>query len=87
GQLVTAHPGAHLVNWQTQNPFPGGLIEWNVPIPPSCAPLATANLQSDTISYASAQLASGGTRQNAGTYVRISAPSTGVSIAIICPQP
>ena len=49
GQILSSRPGASLVGWQTVAPFPGGLIQWNQPIAPSCFALATTEIQNERL--------------------------------------
>lgn len=86
GTIAASRPSAHLISWQTTAPFPGGLIGWSESIPASCFAIATTSSVIGA-SYASADLASVDPKHDADTYVRLSAPSTPVNVAIICPQP
>jgi hypothetical protein len=85
GQIVQSRPKARLIVWRTSFE-PGGLIQWSAPMPAACFALATTNTQAGLVSYASAQLASGG-KSNAQTSVLLSAAGQPVVIGIFCPQP
>jgi hypothetical protein len=87
GQILSSRPAAKILVWRTdpQN-GPGGLIQWSQPIPATCFALATTNTQAGAVSYASAQLASGGAKHNAQSTVLLSAAGQPVNVAIICPQ-
>ncbi len=88
GQILSSRPAAKILVWRTDaNNGPGGLIQWSRPMPASCFALATTNTQAGTVSYASAQLASGGAKQDAGTTILLSAAGQPVNVAIMCPQP
>ncbi|MGA2014797.1 MAG: hypothetical protein ABSH51_30315 [Solirubrobacteraceae bacterium] len=87
GQIVASRPAARLITWETTGAGPGGLIGWSQPIPAACFALATTTTQGGVLSYASAQLASAGAKNDAGTYVLLSAPARAVNVAIMCPQP
>ena len=88
GQILSSRPAAKILVWRTDpNNGPGGLIQWSRPMPASCFALATTNTQDGAVSYASAQLASGGAKHNAQSTVLLSAAGQPVNVAIICPQP
>jgi hypothetical protein len=88
GQILSSRPAAKIVVWRTDpNNGPGGLIQWSRPMAASCFALATTNTQGAIASYASAQLASGGPKHDAGTTVLLSTPGQPVNVAIMCPQP
>jgi hypothetical protein len=88
GQIVSSRPAARILVWRTDpNNHPGGLIQWSRPMPATCFALATTNTQSAAVSYASAQLASGGAKHNAQSTVLLSNAGQPVNVAIMCPQP
>ena len=87
GQITGSRPGAHLITWRSDGPAPGGLIQWNQPIPAACFALATTTTQDGVVSYASAQAASAGAKDDGQTAVLLSAPARTVTVAIMCPQP
>jgi len=93
GTLVSSRPRAHLVGWQTAPTaaISGGLVGWGRAIPAGCFAMATTvpNPPSHFESYASALLQGTGGKGGpyAGAYVYMSAPRTGVNVAVICPQP
>jgi hypothetical protein len=86
GEILGSRPRAHLGNWADQagDPFPGGFVGWGRPIPRSCFVEATTT--SPQPAYASAFVSANENRTD-GVYVRLSAPLTGVGVAVICPQP
>jgi hypothetical protein len=87
GQILSSRPAATIVVWRTDpNNGPGGLIQWSQPMPATCFALATTNTQAGLVSYASAQLASGGAQHDAGTTILLSTAGQPVNVAIMCPQ-
>jgi hypothetical protein len=86
GQLVASRPHAHLVTWRTTGNLPGGLIQWDKPIPSSCFALATTATRGTGATYASASIASAGPKKDGVTYILLSAPEQAVSVAVMCPQ-
>jgi hypothetical protein len=86
GQITASTPRASLIVWRTDS-APGGLIQWDQPIPASCFALATTTTQDGVASYASAQAASAGPKGDGQTAVLLSAPARMVNVAIMCPQP
>lgn len=88
GQILSSRPAAKILVWRADpNNHPGGLIEWSRPMPATCFALATTNTQGAVVSYASAQLASGGGKHDAGTTILLSTAGQPVNVAIMCPQP
>lgn len=93
GTIIASRPRAHLVGWQTAPtaPISGGLVGWDHAIPAGCFALATTlpNPPGHFESYASAVLQGAGGKASsfAGAYVYMSAPETGVNVAVVCPQP
>jgi hypothetical protein len=87
GQITASRPGAKVIAWRTGSFEPGGLIQWNQPILASCFALATTTAPLGNASYASALLASAGAKDDAQTYVLLSAAGQPVNIAVMCPQP
>jgi hypothetical protein len=88
GKITGSRPRAHLIVWRNSGPEPGGLIEWDRPIPASCFALATTEiLPQATVSYASAEVASGGSRHDGQAYVLLSAAQKPVDVTVVCPQP
>lgn len=93
GALIASRPRAHLVGWQTAPTAAtfGGLVGWRRAIPTGCFAMATTGPSppSHFESYASAGLQGAGTGSGrfVGAYVYMSAPDTGVSVAVICPEP
>jgi hypothetical protein len=86
GQITAARPQAKVIVWRTSFD-PGGLIQWNQPIPASCFAVATTQIQNGLASYASAQVASGGPRHGGQALIALSVASQPVNVAVICPQP
>lgn len=93
GQLVASRPTAHLVGWVTTGPSPGGIIQFNRPIPGSCFALATMQ-GGPGATYATAQAQTGGGNHGGAVLVAVAPPqNTGntilpqVNLAVICPAP
>jgi hypothetical protein len=88
GRLTSSRPRAHVVVWRNSGPEPGGLIEWDRPIPSACFALATTEiLPQATVSYSSAQVASGGSKHDGQAYLLLSSAQKPVDVTVICPQP
>lgn len=93
GAIVASRPRAHLAVWHTAEPaaFLGGLVQWGGAIPADCFASATTlpSPPDHFVSSASAVIfgAGQGRGPEVGAYVYLSAPQTGVSVAVICPQP
>ena len=93
GTIIAARPRAHLVGWQTAPTaaISGGLVGWDRAIPAGCFALATTlpnpPIHFDTYASAVLQGAGGKASSLAGAYVYMSAPETGVNVAVVCPQP
>jgi hypothetical protein len=88
GRITSSWPRARLVVWRNSGPEPGGLIEWDRPIPSSCFALATTEiLPQATVSYASAEVASGGSKHDGQAYLLLSAAQKPVDVTVVCRQP
>jgi hypothetical protein len=88
GRILSSRPKAHLIVWRPSGPAPGGLIQWNQPIPAACVAFANAeNAGGPPLSYATAAVVSGGRKHDGGTYVNLSAPAPAVNVVVVCPQP
>ena len=88
GTIIGARPKAHLVTWDATGSFPGGLVSWGQPIPRACVAIATTGVAGAESTSASASISSSGSRSGPydGSYVRLSAPQTEVTVVVICPQ-
>ena len=87
GNIAASRPRAHLLDWEERPgpPPPGGFVFWSDRAPPaSCFRIATTFGVALAPAYASATPASSRT---ASAFVQLSAPQTGVNVAVICPQP
>jgi hypothetical protein len=88
GRITASRPRARVVVWRTSGFAPGGLIQWSRPVPASCFAVASTEiLPGGTASYASSQVASGGSRHAGQTYVQTSDPGRPVNVAVLCPEP
>jgi hypothetical protein len=85
GRIVASRPRARVVVWRTSGPLPGGLIQWNKPIPADCFALATTGVI-PSLSYASAEISSAGKSKPGGAYVSMSTDQATVNVAVVCPQ-
>ena len=88
GQLVGSRPKARLLRWSVTG-MPGGIISWGHPFPYACFIVATTDTAPTPVSYASASNSNAGNKSGRpqGAAVFLSAPHTGVHVAVICPQP
>jgi hypothetical protein len=86
GQVFSSRPRARTVVWRTSGFAPGGLIQWDQPIPRNCFALATTGVI-PSATYASAQISSAGAKKPGGAYVSLSSAGATVNVAVICPQP
>jgi hypothetical protein len=86
GAITAARPAAKVIVWRTSFE-PGGLIQWDQPIPSSCFAVATTQVENGSASAASAQLASGGAKHDGQALIALSVAGQPVNVAVICPQP
>jgi hypothetical protein len=85
GRIVASRPRARVVVWRTSGFSPGGLIQWDKPIPVNCFALATTGVI-PPLSYASAEISSAGNKKPGGAYIDLSNGNTTVNVAVVCPQ-
>jgi hypothetical protein len=87
GRILSSRPKAHLVAWQPSGPDVGGLIQWSNPLSPRCLAFANPENSGPPLSYATAEVDSGGTKHDGETKVHLSAPAPAVNVVVVCPQP
>jgi hypothetical protein len=87
GRVLGSRPKARVIVWRPSGPDVGGLIRWSQPIPAACVAFANAENGGTPLSYATAEVASGGRKHVGDTQVFLSAPAPAVNLVVICPQP
>jgi hypothetical protein len=87
GRILGSKPKAHVVAWRGSGPAVGGLIQWSQPLSSRCVAFANAANAGPPLSYATAEVASGGPKHDGDTQVNLSAPAPAVNVVVICPQP
>lgn len=87
GRILGSRPKAHMIGWQPSGPNVGGIVQWSQPLSARCVAFANAENSGTPPSYATATVASGGSKHDGRTYVYLSAPAPAVNVVVICPQP